>query len=186
MAALAVAAAVVVAPAQVATAAPAAFAEQARAAGLDQREARQLQSQVDQVLAEMKVGGRQISANEVLSNDGLVKVVVPVPGEERARALSGSAGRAVCTYEYLCLFDGPNYTGLMRELYACSMVNLGNYGQHDRLESYYNNQTIGTVANFYNWTGSWGRPKFGSTAPHSDPNLWRWGWQNMIDGVDPC
>jgi len=133
----------------------------------------------------MKVGGRQISANEVLSSDGRVKVVVPVPGEERARALSGSASRAICGYKYLCLFDGPNYTGLMRELYACSLVNLGNYGQHDRLDSYYNNQTNGTVARFYNWEGHWAL-KFTSTAPHSDPDLWRWGLQNMIDGVDPC
>lgn len=96
--------AVVVAPAQVANAAAddpgarPAFAEQARSAGLDQRQARRLQGEVDKALAGMKVGGRQISANEVMSNDGRVKVVIPVPGGERARSLSGAAALANCSY----------------------------------------------------------------------------------------
>jgi hypothetical protein len=184
--------AVVVAPAQVANAAAddpgarPAFAEQARSAGLDQRQARRLQGEVDKALAGMKVGGRQISANEVMSSDGRVKVVIPVPGEERARSLSGAAALANCSYLYLCLFDNPNFSGTLRQLYYCDFINLGDYGLNDRLESYDNSQSAGTRAYFYNWEGSWVH-KFGSTAPHTDYNLNRWaGLANMIDGVDPC
>ncbi|OJF14769.1 hypothetical protein [Couchioplanes caeruleus] len=184
--------AVVAAPAQVANAAAdgavsrPAFAEQARSAGLDQRQARLLQGEVDKVLAGMKVGGRQVSANEVVSDDGRVKVVIPVPGEQRARSLSGAETLANCSYEYLCLFDYAHFGGLLTRLYRCDFVNLGDYGLNDRLESYDNSQTTGTVARFYNWEGRWVY-KFGSTAPHTDYDLNRWsGLANMIDGVDPC
>ncbi|BCJ49690.1 hypothetical protein Asp14428_11650 [Actinoplanes sp. NBRC 14428] len=184
--------AVVAAPAQVAnasagdTASRSAFAEQARAAGLDQRQARQLQGEVDRILAGMKTGGRQVSANEVRSADGRVRAVVPVPGEQRARPLSGAGTMANCSYEYLCLFDRPNFSGVLFNLYYCDFINLGDYGLNDRLESYDNSQTAGTTAGFYNWEGSW-KWKFGSTAPHTDYNLNRWsGLANMIDAVDPC
>ena len=187
-----VAMAAIVAPAQVANAATGdtgsqrAFAEQTRKAGLDDRQARRLQGEVDKVLAGLKSGGRQISANEVMSADGRVKTIIPVPGEQRARSLSGAAALANCSYEYLCLFDYPNFSGTLRQLYYCDFINLGDYGINDRLESYDNNQTSGTVARFYNWENRWVH-KFSSTAPHTDYNLNRWaGLANMIDGVDPC
>lgn len=184
--------AAIVAPAQVANAATGdqgsqrAFAEQTRKAGLDDRQARLLQGEVDKVLAGLPDGGRQISANEVMSADGRVKAVVPVPGETRARSLSGAQALANCYYEYLCLFDYPNFSGTLWQMYYCDFINLGDYGLNDRLESYDNYQTTGTTARFYNWQNSWVQ-KFSSTAPHTDYNLNRWsGLANMIDGVDPC
>lgn len=185
------AAVVVLAPAQVAnaaggTATPAAFAQQARSAGLDAKQAQQLQVEVDRVLAGMAAGGHQISANQVASDDGRLTVTVPVPGEATTRDLADDQILATCSYYYVCLFDEPNFSGLLVSLSACSLYDLGGYGLNDRLESYYNNQTSGTTARFYNWEGSWVY-KFGSTAPHSDYDLNRWsGLANMIDAVDPC
>jgi hypothetical protein len=186
--------AMVVAPTQAANAAAAdpgsrpSFAEQALNAGLDQRQARLLQDEVDKVLAGMKVGGSQISANEVRSDDGRVKVVVPLPGEQRARPLSGAGTLAGCPYKHLCLYGEPNFDGPFYELYYCDFVNLGDYGVNDELESYNNNQTAGAWALFYNWENERGWVyKFDSTAPHSDYDLNRWpGLANMIDGVTPC
>lgn len=72
----------------------------------------------------------------------------------------------------------------MRNLYYCNLVNLGNYGQNDRLSSFINNQSTGTVARFYNWQGYWSR-KFNSTA-YQARTLLGSGYNNYIDGVDPC
>jgi hypothetical protein len=182
--------ATIVAPAQVANAAGeasprAAWAQQVRAEGLDAQQARLLQSEVDKIIAGMKTGGHQISANEVMSDDGRVKVTVPVPGEERARALSSAQGQATCEYNYLCLYAGRNWTGSSWWFWACEFHDLGDYGWNDNLESYFNDQSSGSVSKFYNWQGSWVH-KFGSTAPHSDNDLNRTGLANIIDGVTVC
>lgn len=185
-AALAVAA-VLATPQAAGAAAGATFAEQARAAGLSRSQADQLQARVDEALAGMKVGARQISANEIVSQDGLAKLVIPLPGERRARPLSAGLASSACAYGHLCLYNEENFNGLFLDLSGgCGFVNMGEFGANDRLESYINNQASGRVARFYDWQGSWVQ-KFTSVAPHSDYDLNRWsGFANVIDAVRNC
>ena len=62
--------------------------------------------------------------------------------------------RAGCGYGYLCIWDGFSHTGNVLRFFNCEFVNIGSkYGWSDKLRSYVNNQTPGTVAKFYNWDG---------------------------------
>ncbi|MGW2770674.1 peptidase inhibitor family I36 protein [Streptomyces sp. NPDC001275] len=163
------------------------FAAQAKEAGITAQEARELQARVDQEIKKMKAGGVQISANQIRSADGKVLITIPLPGEKYAWSAGEEkplSAQASCSYGYLCLYDGTDYSGLMRSLYYCDFVNLGNYGQNDKLGSFINNQTSGTYARFYNWEEKWVL-KFGSTAPQSKSLLGS-PYNNYIDAVDPC
>src|SRR5947208_2894850 len=76
-----------------------------------------------------------------------------------APSASGSSrtadgAQAQCTRGLLCIWDGFSYTGNELALYYCRFENIGNLGWSDKLRSYINNQTPGTVAKFYNWNGS--------------------------------
>ncbi|WP_406389952.1 peptidase inhibitor family I36 protein [Streptomyces sp. NBC_00887] len=152
------------------------YAAEAKAVGLSARQSAQLQDRVDAQLADIKVPVEQVGYNEIRAEDGSASITVSVPGV---------AADTSCSYEYLCLWDGANWTGTKLSFAVCTFRNLSDYGFSDRLTSYKNNQTTGTVSQFYNWEGSWAY-KFGSTAYHTEDSLANTPWNNMIDGVNVC
>jgi hypothetical protein len=115
-----------------------------------------------------------------------------------------------CPYEDLCVWDNAWYTsaaGYRLAFYYCqqpgdSPINLGYYhfpdftywghyvaGQmwNDRISSFNNYQTDGTVSHFYNWQGYWQRT-LDSVAPdemadlQTDTN----GLNDTFDGIWVC
>ncbi|MGW8065394.1 hypothetical protein ACVV2G_24785 [Streptomyces ziwulingensis] len=151
------------------------YAAEAQAAGLSARQAARLQDRVDARLADVKVPAEQVSHNEIRAKDGSASITVSVPG----------TADTSCSYTYLCLWDGANWTGSKLSLYVCGFRDLSDYGFSDRLTSYKNNQTTGTRSLFYNWQGSWVY-KFDSHAYHTEDSLANTSWNNMIDGVRVC
>ncbi|WP_180686146.1 peptidase inhibitor family I36 protein [Streptomyces gossypiisoli] len=152
------------------------YAAEAKAVGLSDRQAAQLQDRVDVQLADMKVPAEQVSYNEIRAKDGSASITVSAPG---------AAASTSCSYTYLCLWDGANWTGTKLSFYVCAFRDLSDYGFSDRLTSYKNNQTSGTRSLFYNWQGSWVY-KFDSHAYHTEDSLANTSWNNMIDGVRVC
>ncbi|MFD7438818.1 hypothetical protein [Streptomyces sp. NPDC059861] len=152
------------------------YAAQAKAVGLSSRQAAQLQDRVDAKLADIKVPAEQVGYNEIRAKDGSAIVTVSVPG----------VANTSCSYEWLCLWTGPNWTDSKVSFTECRDYDLNNYSfNNDTLTSYKNNQTTGTVARFYNWEGR-KVYKFGSTAYHTEDSLANTPWDNMIDIVDVC
>ncbi|NEB91951.1 peptidase inhibitor family I36 protein [Streptomyces bauhiniae] len=152
------------------------YAAEATAVGLSARQAAQLQDRMDAQLADIKVPAEQVKYNEIRTKDGTASITMSAPG------VAADTG---CSYEYLCLWDGANWTGSKLSFSACTFVDLSSYGFNDRLTSYKNNQTSGTIANFYNWEGAW-KYKFGSRAYHTEDSLANTPWNNLIDGVQVC
>jgi hypothetical protein len=152
------------------------YAAEAKAVGLSARQAAQLQDRVDAQLAAIKVLAEQVSYNEIRAKDGSAIITMAVPG----------VADTSCSYEYLCLWQGANWSGTKLSFSACAFRDLNDYAfNNDTLTSYKNNQTTGTVSRFYNWEGSWVY-KFGSTAYHTEDSLANTPWNNMIDGVQVC
>ncbi|MFF3313191.1 hypothetical protein [Streptomyces sp. NPDC002952] len=152
------------------------YAAQAKAVGLSSRQAAQLQDRVDAKLADIKVPAEQVGYNEIRAKDGSAIVTVSVPG----------VADTSCSYKWLCLWTGPNWTDSKVSFTECRDYDLNNYSfNNDTLTSYKNNQTTGTVARFYNWEGR-KVYKFGSTAYHTEDSLANTPWDNMIDIVDVC
>ena len=134
---------------------PGKFASQAKEAGLSPEEAAALQARVDEYLK--KSGGVQTAINKV-QYDGS-ELLLPLPGEQRARDLTKSASEAAadpygCPHLYFCVYTGTSdtgnpYTGDMRKYFKCGEKNalppwLGK-------GSYYNNQSSGLRATFYRY-----------------------------------
>ncbi|TDD88094.1 hypothetical protein E1202_15005 [Saccharopolyspora karakumensis] len=90
--------------------------------------------------------------------------------EATARAL------AECEDTFLCVWDGPNYTGNRVDLFECQA---GPIPLELRLGSFMNRQTPGTVANFHGAGGEW---QYSSTAVEDSPN--DKGFDTYL--VDPC
>ncbi|MET9346318.1 hypothetical protein [Streptomyces termitum] len=121
-----------------------AYAEQVRAAGLTDRQAGQLQQQVDAVLAQ-EPQARQTSANTVAIPGGTV--TVPAPGQTEPRDLAAPDARAACGDGHLCITDGR---GVNYDYYRCGYYDFNGVGNG----TFNNNQTPGTRARFYNSDGS--------------------------------
>ncbi|MFD4786137.1 peptidase inhibitor family I36 protein [Streptomyces sp. NPDC058459] len=152
------------------------YAAEAKAVGLSSRQAARLQDRVDARLADIKVPAEQVGYNEIQAKDGSAIVTLSVPGVTDTS----------CSYEYLCLWTGANWTGSKVSFAKCQDYDLNDYSfNNDTLTSYKNNQTTGTVARFYNWEGR-KVYKFGSTAYHAEDSLANTPWDNMIDIVDVC
>jgi hypothetical protein len=145
-----------VAPAMAQDARPAAtdtrLQAQIEANDLSPRQARSLQARVDRVIA--RTGGTQVAINQVVWDGG--DTLVPLPGERRAREL-GSDGAPSdlsppslrrpgdCQYLQFCTYRLPSFKGIMTRMKSCVL--------HDArgiFRSYWNNQTPGTRARFYN------------------------------------
>ena len=145
------------APAMAHAARPAATDAQLRAQieanDLSPRQARYLQARVDRVIA--RTDGTQVAINQVVWDGG--DTLVPLPGERRAREL-GSGARAAshhssrlrrpeaCKYYQFCTYRNRDYTGIESRMQSCVLHidRAGIFG------SYWNNQTAGTRARFYN------------------------------------
>jgi hypothetical protein len=98
---------------------------------------------------------------------------------------------ASCLYEWLCIYNGTNYSGYTLQYYKCEFINLGNVSYpaggrwNDHLRSYINNQTPATRAEFSNW--NW-RDRFdlvqASYAYDANPSLVQ--NNDIADGVQVC
>ncbi|WP_405064509.1 peptidase inhibitor family I36 protein [Kribbella sp. NBC_01505] len=125
------------------------FTAQAIAAGLSDGQARWLQAEVDRTIA--RTGGTQTAPNQI-QFDGAT-MTIALPGEQHPRNFSDNefAPNAYCAYGHLCLYRGPSYTGTKVDLYACnSRYSLPGWTGRG---SFINNQTAGTIADFYTKTG---------------------------------
>ncbi|MFD9338315.1 peptidase inhibitor family I36 protein [Streptomyces sp. NPDC060028] len=153
------------------------FSAQARAAGLDDGRAAELQRQIDTELA--TTGGRQVAANKI-DLDGKGVLILPLPGEKRARDLNaqGATGAFAepCARGWVCLYPQPNYEGKMWGLYDCYKVATGYTGTG----SWYNNQPSNYHVKFYGHDGNLGWTSPGG--PVGDPNA-PWDW---VGYVKPC
>jgi hypothetical protein len=85
-------------------------------------------------------GARRVDATTVQLANGVV-----------AKAIPDSSG---CQYKYLCIFPETSYNGPGWALYNCGFVNVGLSGWSNRLRSFMNEQTEGTVSIFYDWNAS--------------------------------
>jgi hypothetical protein len=79
--------------------------------------------------------------------------VVGVWGATAAPA-TASAAEQECRGGYLCLYSGIGYTGEVWVESRCGFKNIGLSGWSDRVRSYRNLQTTGTVSIFMQWNGS--------------------------------
>ncbi|MET9697415.1 hypothetical protein ABZY31_10865 [Streptomyces sp. NPDC006529] len=153
------------------------FSAQARAAGLDEGRAAELQRRIDTELA--ATGGRQVAANTI-AVEGKGVMVLPLPGEQRARNLNarGTDGAFAdpCARGWVCLYPGPEYTGTMWGLYDCGKVAIGYRGTG----SWYNNQPSKYRVKFYGHDGKLGWTSPGG--PVGDPYA-SWDW---VGYVSPC
>ncbi|MGW1062392.1 peptidase inhibitor family I36 protein [Micromonospora rubida] len=94
-------------------------------------------------------GSRQLNASDVELEPG---VIMSVP-ESRTADFGIQAG--TCTYKYLCLWSGANWTGYKLSLTRCGWTYLQNYAWpnggdwRDKTTSLVNNQTTGVISHFY-------------------------------------
>lgn len=121
-----------------------AYNAQARTAGLTDRQAAQLQRQVDAVLAQ-DPQARQVSANKLTTAGG--SVVLAVPGRTETRDLAAPDTALACGNGHLCIVDGRGYN---YDYYRCGYYDFDGIGDG----TFNNNQTPGTRARFYNDNGS--------------------------------
>lgn len=149
------------------------FARQAAAADLSPAEARELQETIDGLLE--KTGGVQVAANKIAYAGATL--LVPLPGETRARELGQRAAPA-CQYGWLCLFSGPNLTGSRIDLFYCNQWTYIPWAGSDG--SFDNNQTTGEKLGLRGTNGveSWNWP-----AHWIEPGGVRW---INITHVNPC
>ncbi|WP_225802453.1 hypothetical protein [Streptomyces sp. NK15101] len=120
------------------------YAGQARAAGLSDRQAAELQRQVDAVLTE-DPQARQLSANRLATAGGTVTLAVP--GHSETRDLASPDTALACGDGHLCITDGR---GRNYDFYRCGYYDFDGVGDG----TFNNNQTPGTRARFYNSDGS--------------------------------
>ncbi|WP_239081793.1 hypothetical protein [Streptomyces sp. SID9727] len=120
------------------------YAAQARAAGLTDRQAGELQRQVDAVRAQ-EPQARQTSANSLATQGGTV--TLPVPGQAETRNLASPGTALACANGHLCITDGRGYN---YDYYYCGYYDFNGVGDG----TFNNNQTSGTRARFYNSDGS--------------------------------
>jgi hypothetical protein len=132
----------------VASAAPAQarFRAEALASGLTAAQAASLQQKVDGVLASIP-GGKQVSATRI-NYDGLV--VTFDPHYSAAMGENASVNSLICTDGWLCMV----VRGVTFSYYKCQSWSLSNWWGTG---PYYNNQSKGTVARFYDksWNELW-------------------------------
>jgi hypothetical protein len=142
---------------------PRVFAVQVRDAGLDLQQARVLQLQIDAYLA--RVGGTQVAANEIRYGGG-ASLILPLPGETRARSLA--AGRVAeptgCPFQYLCAYQYEGFAGGEIHAFYCGVLVSMPWGS---VGSWRNNQTSGTVGTFYGGNPSSTGPAYSSSGSYN-------------------
>lgn len=119
------------------------FTAQGREAGLTDSQAKTLQAEVNGYLA--KMGGTQVAANKIRLPGA--DIVLPLPGEKRARALTASGGVTAsyaCNDGHLCVYRDNNFSGPVIDMYYC-----GIYGMPwATVGSWFDNQIPGTRSDF--------------------------------------
>ncbi|MER8042060.1 peptidase inhibitor family I36 protein [Streptomyces sp. NPDC094032] len=150
------------------------FSGQAATAGLSTAEAKGLQKQVDGALA--STHGTQIGANKIALPGG-GEMLLPLPGERKARDLDRGLAAGDCPYQYVCAYYGENYTGTQINMFTCNYMYRITW---NTTGSWINNQRAELRARFYDRNGAvgWVSPGGFSYDPHAD---WRWVWW-----VSPC
>ncbi|MFE6667458.1 hypothetical protein ACFVFH_28345 [Streptomyces sp. NPDC057697] len=144
-----------------------AFAAQAQEAGLSRTDAAALQRRVDGYLTTM--GGKQIAANKIDLGGGS-SVVLTLPGEKRARELTGSKKILdSCNSKTFCAFQNAQWWGDEIQMVACSDYMI----PWTAVGSWINNQTTGTVAQFKDNTATV-RWVDGGAFAQDDTADWSW------------
>ncbi|MEU8434165.1 hypothetical protein AB0F18_14835 [Streptomyces sp. NPDC029216] len=131
----------------------AAFSTQAHEAGLNDGQAAELQRRVDAEVA--TTGGRQIAANKIaLDRDAKTVMLLTLPGEARARELSGPEASFAdpCARGWACLYPYPDFEGNAIKMYDCGKVGNPWYGTG----SWVNNQPSNYHMKFYDRSGRLG------------------------------
>ncbi|MFC7495983.1 MULTISPECIES: hypothetical protein [unclassified Nocardioides] len=150
-------------PSRVAATPTAELHDQAVSHGLSPAQAQSLQARVDRVID--RTGGTQVAINQVAWEGG--DTLVPLPGETRARELSVVPAASTvhgCEYYQFCTYAFSNFTGMVDRMSSCTWHYTPRW-----FGAYVNNQTPGTRARFYDYSGrflSYTRPAFyaGSTS----------------------
>jgi hypothetical protein len=143
-----------------------------------------------------------IAPNEVQVSPNFSVVVTP-----SLKDIAAGVAPAIysCPAKNLCISDAAAWDQAghyVRPLYYCGMVDLGarrypdfaNVGTaapgpkwNDRLSSYNNNQTPGTVSSFYNWgSGAWHLVHTSAPAPSHVDDFGPLGINDIVDGVYVC
>jgi hypothetical protein len=93
--------------------------------------------------------GTQIGINQVSFHDGQTILILPLPGEAKARTVDALITPAAATdchgnqLGWACLWQGTNFTGMRLEHFNCETVVLAS-PFNGSTGSIYNNQTAGT------------------------------------------
>jgi hypothetical protein len=119
-------------------------------------------------------------------------ILLSLPLESHGSSLAPSGGTiSGCSYEYLCLYSNINFGGYRLSFFDCVFENLGDIGfpgggrWNDKMSSWINNQTPGTVSTFSNWDGVSAFIFVADSQAFSE-NSWV-GWYNdIVDGVQVC
>jgi hypothetical protein len=151
------------------------FAAQARQVGLTPAQAATFQREIDGVVR--RTGGTQVTVNKVVKPG--MTVLVPLPGERVAREYNqvGPLAVPVCRRGYFCTWDEIKYEGYQVDYYYCYDWQITDFAHNG---SYYNNQTGGARARFYDDE----RREYAPSLPpgQGDP---MYNWQ-MIYYINPC
>ncbi|MFE3943785.1 hypothetical protein ACFXPV_18225 [Streptomyces sp. NPDC059118] len=145
----------------------AAFAAQAHKEGLTDADAAALQRRVDGYLTTM--GGKQVAANKIDLGGGS-SVVLTLPGEKRARELTGTK-RILdsCDSKTFCAFQNAQWWGDQIQMFRCDDYII----PWTTIGSWINNQTTGTVAQFKDNTATV-RWVDGGAFAQDDSADWSW------------
>ncbi|MFG1868630.1 hypothetical protein [Micromonospora arborensis] len=151
-----------------------AFASQAASAGLTPAEARTLQAEVDDHLADL--GGRQISANKIEITPGAT-ILLPLPGEKQAREINAAAADTGCYEGHICSWQYSNHTGGKIDQWQCSDVR-SIPSTWNTVGIFHNNQTGNAIARFQG-------PHHEVVRTHMAPGVDTINWW-YIYYIDPC
>ncbi|MES9511888.1 hypothetical protein ABWJ92_36805 [Streptomyces sp. NPDC000609] len=143
------------------------FAAQAHKEGLTDADAAALQRRVDGYLTTM--GGKQVAANKIDLGGGS-SVVLTLPGEKRARELTGTK-RILdsCDSKTFCAFQNSQWWGDQIQMYRCDDYII----PWTTIGSWINNQSTGTVAQFKDNTATV-RWVDGGAFAQDDTADWSW------------
>lgn len=116
-------------------------------------------------------GAHAVSANTVRLANGVTATATPA---------------SLCPYYDLCIYDGQYRSGYQWNFFNCGFVNIGAHqpdSWSDRIQSFSNNQTPGTVSIFMNWNGSSWDELYRSTAYERQDTV---GSVHWTDGLWVC
>ena len=151
---------------------------------LNASERHQMDAEVARTL-QNTTGGKRISLNQIAWPEKGAIMTIPLPGEKRARAANQPIDtKALCDYKYACLFSDTGYTGRKVSFKKCSFQKLRWFTFTNKTSSWINNQTKGTKATLYYWTGS--KVKTMTSLVAEDALSYLYPNDNRADFIRPC